>query len=177
MRFETVSELGACHYETAGLETGQGRDSLWGRLRASGERISAQGAIIFGATIMSEESLHSESFRVERHGDIAVIIPSPEVESMHENLIQQAAQMVLAPLKEDPPSGLVIDLSRVSYFGSVFISFLLRCHMLVKKHGSEVVLAGVSERIRELLNLTALNTLWAIYSTRAEALEALGGSD
>jgi anti-sigma B factor antagonist len=127
--------------------------------------------------IMSEESLHSESFRVERHGDIAVIIPSPEVESMHENLIQQAAQMVLAPLKEDPPSGLVIDLSRVSYFGSVFISFLLRCHMLVKKHGSEVVLAGVSERIRELLNLTALNTLWAIYSTRAEALEALGGSD
>jgi len=24
----------------------------------------------------------SQSFRVERHGDIAVIIPSPEVESM-----------------------------------------------------------------------------------------------
>src|SRR5947209_13882248 len=73
-----------------------------------------------------------KSFRVERHGDIAVVIPSPEVESMHENLIQQAAQMVLAPLKEDPPAGLVIDLTQVSYFGSVFLSFLLRCHMLVK---------------------------------------------
>ncbi len=86
-----------------------------------------------------------KSFRVERHGDIAVVIPSPEVESMHENLIQQAAQMVLAPLKEDPPAGLVIDLTQVSYFGSVFLSFLLRCHMLAKKHGSEVVLAGASE--------------------------------
>ena len=117
---------------------------------------------------------HSQSFRVERHGDLAVIIPSPEVESMPENLIQQAAQLVLAPLKQDPPAGLVIDLSRVSYFGSVFISFLLRCHMLVKKHGSEVVLAGPSERIRELLHLTALDTLWALYGSRAEALEALG---
>jgi len=126
---------------------------------------------------MAAELSQSQSFRVERHGDIAVIIPSPEVESMHEALIQQAAQMVLAPLREDAPAGLVIDLSQVSYFGSVFISFLLRCHMLVKKHGSEVVLAGTSERIRELLHLTALDTLWAIYDTRAEALEALGGAD
>src|SRR5437879_13102889 len=123
---------------------------------------------------MPIETSPSESFRVERHGDIAVIIPAPEVESMPENLIQQAAQLVLAPLKQDPPAGLVIDLSRVSYFGSVFISFLLRCHMLVKKHGSEVVLAGPSERVRELLHLTALDKLWALYGSRAEALEALG---
>ena len=126
---------------------------------------------------MSAELSQSQSFRIERHGDIAVIIPSPEVESMHEALIQQAAQMVLAPLEADPPAGLVIDLTQVNYFGSVFISFLLRCHMRVKKHGSEMVLAGASGRIRELLHLTALDTLWALYDTRAEALEALGGSD
>ena len=126
---------------------------------------------------MTAEALPSESFRVERHGDIAVIIPASEVESMPENLIQQAAEIVLAPLRKDPPAGLVIDLSDVRFFGSVFISFLLKCHMLVKKHGSEVVLAGASERIRELLHLTALDTLWAIYTTRAEALQALAGSD
>jgi anti-anti-sigma factor len=126
---------------------------------------------------MTKEASSQQSFRIERHGDIAVIIPSPEVESMHEAQIQSAAAMVIAPLKEDPPAGLIIDLSKVGYFGSVFISFLLRCHMLVKKHGSEVVLAGASERIRELLHLTALDTLWALYATRAEAMEALGGSD
>src|SRR6266446_5501480 len=126
---------------------------------------------------MRAEAQHGESFRVERHGDVAVIIPASEVESMPENLIQQAAEMVLAPLKKDPPAGLVIDLSEVKFFGSVFISFLLKCHMLVKKHGSEVVLAGASERIRELLHLTALDTLWALYDTRAQALQALAGSD
>ena len=126
---------------------------------------------------MNVETPLSESFRVERHGDVAVIIPASEVESMPESLIQQAAEIVLAPLRKDPPAGLVIDLSEVKFFGSVFISFLLKCHMLVKKHGSEVVLAGASERIRELLHLTALDTLWPLYDTRTEALQSLAGSD
>lgn len=123
---------------------------------------------------MTRESTHSQSFRIERHGDVAVVVPSPEVESMSESLIQQAAEMVLAPLRTNPPAGLIIDLEQVEYFGSVFLSFLLRCHLLLKKTGSEVVLAGASQRARELLRLTALDTLWALYESRAQALEALG---
>jgi anti-anti-sigma factor len=126
---------------------------------------------------MSTQASQPQSFRIEWHGDIAVIIPSSEVESMQESLITQAAQLVLAPLKENPPAGLVIDLTQVSYFGSVFLSFLLRCHMLAKRAGTEIVLAGPSERTRELLHLTNLDTLWAIYDTPAEALGALRGSD
>jgi anti-sigma B factor antagonist len=116
-------------------------------------------------------------FQIERHGDVAVIIPSPEIEKLPENQVEVAAQLVLAPLKENPPNGLIVDLSGVNFFGSVFISFLLRCHLLVKKQGNELVLAGVSDRIRELLRLTSLDTLWALYATRAEALAMLEGSD
>lgn len=121
--------------------------------------------------------LANEYFQVKRHGDVAVIVPSPEVEQLPESLIQPAAQMVLAPLKDDPPSNLIIDLSGVRYFGSAFITFLLRCHLLVRNQGSELVLSGVNSRIRELLKTTALDTLWALYDTRQEALEALTGSD
>jgi anti-anti-sigma factor len=117
----------------------------------------------------------TQSFVLERHGDIAVVTPSPEVEKMPENLMDQAAQMILAPLRDDPPAGLIFDLSRVDYVGSVFLSFLLRCHKRVKEQGSEVVVAGASPRARELLHLTALDTLWALYDTRAEAIEALSG--
>ncbi len=118
---------------------------------------------------------NQQSINIERHGDIAVITPSSEVEKMPENLMEQAAQMVLAPLKDDPPEGLIFDLSKVDYVGSVFLSFLLRCHKRVKEHGSEVVVAGASPRARELLHMTALDTLWALYETRGEAMEALGG--
>jgi anti-sigma B factor antagonist len=121
--------------------------------------------------------LSGESFQIERRGDVAVITPSAEIENMPENLIEQAAQIVLAPLKEKPPGGLIVDLSRVNYFGSVFISFLLRCHLLVKKQGSELILTGVSDKARELLRVMSLDTLWAIYESREEALAALSGSD
>jgi anti-sigma B factor antagonist len=124
---------------------------------------------------MTNESKQGKSFHIERHGDVAIITPSPEVEKMPENLMEQAAQMVLAPLRSDPPAGLIFDLSRVDYVGSLFLSFLLRCHKRVKEHGSEVVVAGASSRARELLHMTALDTLWALYDSRAEALAALAG--
>jgi anti-sigma B factor antagonist len=124
---------------------------------------------------MTGDPTPSQSIVLERHGDIAVVIPSPEVERMPENLMEQAAQMVLAPLKDDPPAGLIFDLSKVDYVGSVFLSFLLRCHKRVKEHGSEVVVAGASSKARELLHMTALDTLWALYGSRAEALAALSG--
>jgi anti-sigma B factor antagonist len=122
-------------------------------------------------------SLANEYFQVKRHGDLAVIVPSPEVEHLPDSLIKPAADMLLAPLQSDPPSNLIVDLEGVRYFGSSFIQFLLRCHEVVKHRGSELVLAGVNERIRELLTMTQLDTIWALYDTRAEAMEALAGSD
>jgi anti-anti-sigma factor len=124
---------------------------------------------------MSTEAAHE--FQIERHGEIAVVTPSAKVEEMHETMIEQAAKLVVQSLRNDPPSGIVVDLSQVNYFGSVFVSFLLRCHSLAKRHGSEIVLAGPSEPARELLKLLDLETLWAVYDTRKEAIDAIGGAD
>jgi len=127
--------------------------------------------------MVSDADLANEFFQVRRHGEIAVIVPSPQIEHLPETLLQPAAQMVLAPLKEDPPSNIIIDLSDVGYFGSAFITFLLRCHLLAKQRGSELVLAGMNKDIRELLRTTALDTLWALYDNVNEAVEALSGVD
>jgi len=125
----------------------------------------------------TEAMFANEYFQVKRHGDVAVVIPSPEVEQLAESLMQPAAQMLLSPLKDDPPSHLIVDLAGVRYFGSAFITFLLRCHQVAKQQGSELILSGVNSRIRELLKTTALDTLWALYETRQEALDALSGTD
>lgn len=113
------------------------------------------------------------SFR--RHGEIAVVEVSAAIEDLPSSAIETAAQIVLSPLKANPPSNVIVDLSRVKFFTSEFISFLLRCHVIVKKHHGELVLAGVSDAVRELLRQTALDTLWAIYTSRQQALDALGG--
>lgn len=125
----------------------------------------------------TDADLAQEFFQVRRHADLAVITPSPEVEHLPETLLEPAAQMVLAPLRADPPSQILVDLSKVKYFGSAFITFLLRCHHLLADQGAELVLAGVNPNIRELLRITNLDNHWALYDSAAEALQSLGGSD
>lgn len=112
-------------------------------------------------------------FQIEWHGNCVVIIPAQNVEEMRWELIEQAAEIVMAPLKKTQTPMVVVDLSEVKYFGSVFLSLLLRCHKYVKLRGGELVVCGPSPMARELMGITALDTLWAIYDTRQEALDAL----
>ena len=79
----------------------------------------------------------------------------------------------MSPLKEMEVPLVVVDLGEVNYFGSVFLALLLRCHKLVRSRGGELVLCGASKNAKELLRITALDTLWALYDNRTEALEAL----
>lgn len=117
----------------------------------------------------------NEDFQLEWHGNTVVIIPASNVESMRWDLIEQAAEIVMAPIREQEVPMVVFDLSEVSYFGSVFLALLLRCHKSVRSRGGELVLCGASKMAAELLRITALDTLWAIYDTRDEALQALEG--
>lgn len=115
----------------------------------------------------------ADAFRIERHGDVAVVIPSSEVENLQWELIEQAADLLLGPVNRMKNPSVLIDLSEVEFFGSVFLSLLLRTWKSVFQNGGTLVLCGVSQRARELLKLTALDTLWAIYDSREEALEVL----
>lgn len=114
-----------------------------------------------------------EDFRLEWHGDIVVVTPASNIESMNWDLIEQAADLIMAPLREQAVPLVIIDLSEVGYFGSVFLALLLRCHKFVKSRGGELVLCGASKMAIELLRITALDTLWAIYETREQAMDAL----
>ncbi|GIX04646.1 MAG: hypothetical protein KatS3mg114_0515 [Planctomycetaceae bacterium] len=114
-----------------------------------------------------------DDFRLEWHDDVVVITPASNIEEMNWDLIEQAAEIVMAPLKERVAPMVIFDLSQVNYFGSVFLALLLRCHTAVKSRGGELVIAGAQPLARELLKITALDTLWALYDTREEALQAL----
>lgn len=114
-----------------------------------------------------------DDFQVEFHRGVAVITPASNVESMAWDVIEQAAEMVMTPIRTQPSPMVVFDLSRVNYFGSVFLALLLRCHTAVKNRGGEMVIAGASPMARDLLKITALDTIWALYDTLAEALDAV----
>ena len=114
-----------------------------------------------------------DDFELAWHGNTVLITPAHNVENMSWDLIEQAAEIVMGPLNEQEVPMVVVDLSDVSYFGSVFLALLLRCHKYVRSRGGELVLCGASKLASELLRITALDTLWAIYETKEEALDAV----
>jgi anti-sigma B factor antagonist len=115
----------------------------------------------------------NDDFRLQWHGNSVVITPAPNVESLSWELIEQAAEIVMEPIRSSASPMVVFDISQVNYFGSVFLALLLRCHTAVKNRGGELVICGASEMARELLKITALDTLWALYDTKEQALEAI----
>ncbi|HEV3260674.1 MAG TPA: STAS domain-containing protein [Gemmataceae bacterium] len=124
---------------------------------------------------MTPETQPSPTIRVDRQDNIAVIVPSA-IETAREHMLEYASTAALAPLRADPPRGIVMDLSQVDNFGSLFLAFLIRCHALAKQQGIRMVVAGASARAHEVLHLTALDTLWDFYQDDTEALRAVGSS-
>ena len=117
----------------------------------------------------------SDVVRVEMTGGTIVISPIGDVNSFTSELLTEAAEMMTELIESHESPMLVIDLGGGPSCSSVFMSFLLRCHKAVKSRSGEMVLCGASQMLRELLALTRLDTVWAVYQSRAEALDAVDG--
>ena len=133
--------------------------------------ITAQLGVPQANNTMTEKQ---DDFQLSWHGNTVVIRPAGSIESMQWDLIENAAEIVMEPLRNQEVPMVVVDLSDVNYFGSVFLALLLRCHKYVKSKGGELVLCGASKMANELLRLTNLDTIWAIYDDQDSALAALG---
>jgi anti-sigma B factor antagonist len=110
---------------------------------------------------------------IERHGDLTVITASRELERIDLGLEEQAAELILKPLRRLETPLIIFDLSQVDNFGSMFLALLIRCWKLALSQGGTMALSGVSDRTRELLRITSLDMVWPIYQSRREAIEAL----
>ena len=117
----------------------------------------------------------SDAFRVEASGGTLIISPMGDINTLSGEMLEEAAVMMAELIEVHESPMLVIDLSGVVSCSSLFMSFLLRCHKAVKNRGGEMVLCAVSKMLLELLHLTRLDTVWAVYQTRAEALNAVDG--
>ncbi|MGE3819544.1 MAG: STAS domain-containing protein [Isosphaeraceae bacterium] len=95
------------------------------------------------------------------------------MESLDPSLEAQAAEILMSPFRNEVAPLVIFDLSRVGFFGSMFLAVLLRCWKLINSKNGTMVLAGVSPQARDLLKLTALDMIWPMYPNRHEAIEAL----
>jgi anti-sigma B factor antagonist len=68
----------------------------------------------------------------------------------------------------------VLNLARVEFVDSYGIGELVRCYTAVRQAGGELKLAGVNQKVLEVLAISRLNTFFEMYPDEDAALEALG---
>jgi anti-anti-sigma factor len=123
---------------------------------------------------MKIQSANSDdAFMIERTGDLTVITATPGLERLEYGLEEQVADLILKPLRQQENPLIVVDLSRVDNFGSMFLALLIRCWKLAVSRGGTMALCGISDRARELLRITSLDMVWPLYESRKEAVESL----
>jgi anti-anti-sigma factor len=114
-----------------------------------------------------------DALTIEKHGDVLVVLASQNLEHMPPGFAEGAAALILEPLRQSDTPLLLIDLADVRTFGSPFLAMLIRCWKVVSERGGNMALASVSPGVRSLLKITRFDTLWPIYASRREAMEAL----
>ncbi len=71
---------------------------------------------------------------------------------------------------DDGKSNLVLDLSGVEYMSSAGLREMVRILKRVKRVGGDLRIANPSERVREVLELAGLDSVFEIYPTQVEAV-------
>lgn len=114
-----------------------------------------------------------DRFHLESVQGIWVVTPHPTILSLEWDVIEQAADTILAACGQTAECRLLFDLTEVEYFGSIFISLLLRCSNAVKQRGGRFGLCGVQMPVLEMLQIGRLDRVFPIYPNRKTALAEL----
>ncbi|MBN1541011.1 STAS domain-containing protein [candidate division KSB1 bacterium] len=73
---------------------------------------------------------------------------------------------------EDGKRQIVVDLAGVEWMNSSGLGILISALTTVRNTGGDLKLAGVTERIRSLLTITKLNTVFEIHDSVQAALQS-----
>lgn len=111
-------------------------------------------------------------FSVTQDGEVLIITPQRNVTSLAEADAEREMAIVFGFLRGDGPHRVVVDFSRLSYFGSSVLEALLRVWTQIRPQG-RMALCGLSEVGDEIVRLAKFDTLWAVCPSRREALAAV----
>jgi anti-anti-sigma factor len=111
---------------------------------------------------------------VTREQGVTIISLGPEYETLNDAELEDLKSVLLNTAVEADHPLVVLDLSRLGYFGSSFIEALI----CVWKHlsarpGGRMALCGLTANCREVVGITHLDQLWSVFDTREEAVRSL----
>lgn len=105
---------------------------------------------------------------------------SPLVLALYGELVDRdECRDLVALVQETCDAGnanILFDLSDLRIMNSTGLNILVHSLTLARKSGGEVLICGVSGKIKQLFIITKLNTIFQVFDTEDEALAAFGSA-
>ena len=76
---------------------------------------------------MMDTSQSPDAVTIERHGEVMVVLATPALERLELGAEEEISVLILERLRNQESPLVIFDLSQVDYFGSMFLTVLLRC--------------------------------------------------
>ncbi len=113
-------------------------------------------------------------FNVTTEAGVTVVTLTTECAHIDESIVDTLNRRLMDLATSLKTPAIVLDLSAVEFFGSSFIETMFRLWKRLQSQGSaRFAVCGLNHNCREVLEVTHLDQLWTVRTTRAEALTAL----
>ena len=112
---------------------------------------------------MSEQTLQ---INIETLDTTVVVTPDGDIDLSKSTELRAQLQ----PLLAQQPEKLVIDLHAVPYMDSSGLATLIEALQITRQHGKNFILCSLSEGVQSIIALSRLDAIFAIVSSRDEAL-------
>jgi anti-sigma B factor antagonist len=111
-------------------------------------------------------------FQIERVGATMVVSPQRSVTSLSDDDVKDELGGLLDVLESGEVQTIVFDFGKIEYCGSSMLEAMRRLWKSLPKGNGKLIVCCVNSVIRDILHVTRFDTLWTVYDTREEALNA-----
>ncbi len=117
---------------------------------------------------MTRSNSNSESViqNIRREDGVTVLALSGDVD-LHRSV--EMRERLLEVMNEKPET-MVINLSQVDFMDSSGLATLVEAMQLSRRYGGQIKLVGVQQRVRSILEISRLDSIFPIFENEAEAL-------
>jgi len=108
-------------------------------------------------------TIHTESI-----GEAKLLAPQGDVDLSRSPALRNA----LRQAQTSKPPKVIIDLAGVDYMDSSGVATLVEALQIARRNNTKIVLCALSEKVRSILEIARLDTVFMIKPTRADAAQA-----
>jgi anti-anti-sigma factor len=112
-------------------------------------------------------------FEIDQEGDTIIVVPTVDLRELNYQRIEEGARKTLDLLDGPGIKNVVLDFHKTDYYGSTALGFFLKLWKRIRGRNGRMAFCNVSNHEKEILKITKLDHLWAICTSRAEALKTV----